>query len=632
MRNPFRREPSSATAGALAYGDENFLKLEQFRTDARIAKRVPVVQGEAGHGWYGGEPRMPSYFSWPVGPDGEPLIFVAQLDCRAFPAGLWGGVGPREGWLLFFIGHTSYIEPDYRGQSFPVRVLHTMELGPERPQRFIGSVEWLTNYPKNLSGNAPVMLPRWPITIYEHETEAEERYKRFVGTGGRDDQGRPAPSLCRWPGGAAGNPLTWDGVAILFEGLRNRLGKVEQRNHDLLERFHKQIAAFEAYQAGTTTDIGDADQLQFEYTVAKRRLDEVAATHALNSAARTRLEAVIAAHPAERHSELLSPADWEGLSDELAAIEFADVEECHVALPVSNVLGQSYSEQRFELEQATSLEDLRRKVLAIAYKIMLIAKKLQIAASNRLHLLNSRGNMTAQALAFQSACLEYAERTLDQTQRYAAAAKNAREELDALVGRLSKPNTSLESSINEARALVAGIVVMDFNVMEISRGIPAKLDYEVRMRSLIDTGGSFDNWSTELEIHRRFHARFLYCADPLTLPEPVRSHFEPTWSSAALDCHDGMGGVPRWDWVSLEYFNAQMYYSARDRKRFRQENALLASAYAAEPPFDRDNAVLLQLFPDAIFGWRWGRHLTLIAPRHELAQSSFENIRVVISG
>lgn len=386
MRSPFRREPTSTPAGTVAYGG-SFLKLEQFRTDARIAKRVPVVQGEAGHGWYGGEPRMPSYFSWPVGPDGEPLIFVAQLDCRAFPAGLWGGVGPREGWLLFFIGHTSYIEPDYCGQAFPVRVLHTMELGPRRPQRFIGSVEWLTNYPKNLSG-APVMLPRWPITIYEHETEGEERYKRFVGRGGWDDQGRPAPSLCRWPGGAAGNPLTWDGVAILFEALRNRLGKVEQRNHDLLERFHKQIAAFEAQQAGTTTDIRDADQPQFEYSVAKRRLDQVAATRALNSAARTRLEAVIAAHPAERHSELLSPADWQGLSDELAAIEFADVEECHVVFSVSKVLGEAYSEQRFELEQATSLEDLSRKVLAIAYKIMPIAKKLQVAASNRLQLLN----------------------------------------------------------------------------------------------------------------------------------------------------------------------------------------------------------------------------------------------------
>jgi len=629
MRNPFRRQPPSFTPGTLAYGDEDFFKLVQFRTGARIVKQVPVVRGEAEHGWYGGEPRMPSYFSWPVGPDGEPLIFLAQLDCRALPAKLWGSVGPREGWLLFFIGHT-LIETD-SGQSFPVRVLHTMELGLERPQGFIGTVEWLATYAQNCSGNAPVMLPRWPITIYENETGAEERYKPFVGTGGWDDQGRPAPSLSRWPGGAAGNPLAWDGVAKLFEALRNRLDKVEQRNDDLLERFHKQIAAFEAYQAGTTTDISDADQLEFEYTVAKCRLDEVAATRALNSAARTRLEAVIAAHPAERHPELLSPADWQGLSDELAAIEFIDVEDRYVAYAAWKVLGESYSEQRFELERPTNLEDLRRNVLAIGYKILRISKKLDVAASNRVHLLNSRSNMTPQALAFQSACLEYAEKTLDQAQCYAAAAKSAHKELHELVVRLSKPNTSLESSVNEARALVAGIVVMDFEVIVISKGMPAKLDYEVRMRSLIDTAGSFD-WSTDLEIYRKFHARFLYCADPLNLPEPVRTHFEPIWSSAALDCHDGMGGVPRWEWVSLKYFNAPMYYDARERKRFLKENALMSAEYIADPPFDRDNAVLLQLFPDAIFGWRWGKHLTLIVPRHELARASFENIRAVISG
>jgi len=90
--------------------------------------------------------------------------------------------------------------------------------------------------------------------------------------------------------------------------------------------------------------------------------------------------------------------------------------------------------------------------------------------------------------------------------------------------------------------------------------------------------------------------------------------------------------VPRWEWVSLKYFNAPMYYDARERKRFLKENALMAAEYIADPPFDRDNAVLLQLFPDAIFGWRWGKHLTLIVPRHELARASFENIRAVISG
>ncbi|CAN7628990.1 hypothetical protein LJR255_004758 [Pararhizobium sp. LjRoot255] len=300
-------------------------------------------------------------------------------------------------------------------------------------------------------------------------------------------------------------------MEILFKALGDRLDKVEQRNDNLLEKFHAQITAFEAHQAGTPTDISDVDQLQFEYAVAKRRLDEVAATHALNSAARTRLEALTATQPAERCGGLLSAADWQRLSDELAAIEFADVEDLHVGFAVSRVLGQSYSEQRYELEQATSLEDLRRKVLAIAYKILLISKKLDVAASNRVHLLNSRNDMMAQALAFQSAHLEYSERTLDEAQRYTAAAQTARKELHALVERLSKPNTSLESSVNEARALVAGIVVMDFKIDEISKGIPAKLDYKVRMRSLIDMDGSFDSWSTDLEIRRNFYARFLYC-------------------------------------------------------------------------------------------------------------------------
>ncbi|MCY1344688.1 hypothetical protein D9M68_386080 [compost metagenome] len=47
MRNPFRRQPPSFTPGTLAYGGEEFFKLEQFRTGARIVKQVPVVRGEA---------------------------------------------------------------------------------------------------------------------------------------------------------------------------------------------------------------------------------------------------------------------------------------------------------------------------------------------------------------------------------------------------------------------------------------------------------------------------------------------------------------------------------------------------------------------------------------------------------
>lgn len=216
-------------------------------------------------------------------------------------------------------------------------------------------------------------------------------------------------------------------------------------------------------------------------------------------------------------------ANWQGLSDELAAIEFADVQELHVVFAISRVLGEAYSEQRYELERVANLEDLHRKILVVVHKIRPIAKKLDVAVSNRTHLLSGRSDMAAQALAFQSAHLEHSEKTLDQAKRYAAAANNAINELRELAARLTNPSASLESSVNEARALVGGIEVMDFKLVEIFKGTPAKLDYEVRMRSLIDTDGAFNSWSTELEAYRNFLARLLYCEDPRTLPEPVRT-------------------------------------------------------------------------------------------------------------
>lgn len=96
-------------------------------------------------------------------------------------------------------------QTDY-GRSFPVKVLHTMDLGPERAQCFIGKVDWLVNYPKNLSGNAPVMLPRWPIAIYEKERGAEECCKPFIGMKAWDEQGRPRPHLMSLAARRGGQP------------------------------------------------------------------------------------------------------------------------------------------------------------------------------------------------------------------------------------------------------------------------------------------------------------------------------------------------------------------------------------------------------------------------------------------
>lgn len=78
---------------------------------------------------------MPEHVAWPRSVSAEypqrgerPLHFVAQIACADLPPQLWGGLGPRHGWLLLFIdpNHFEPLGPD------ALRVLHIESLGPER--------------------------------------------------------------------------------------------------------------------------------------------------------------------------------------------------------------------------------------------------------------------------------------------------------------------------------------------------------------------------------------------------------------------------------------------------------------------------------------------------------------------
>ncbi len=102
-----------------------------------VLKRQIPIRDEAPRSWIGGLPMLPDDVEWPRAPSrlyadkGEiPLNFFAQIACADLPPELWGGLGPREGWLLFFA-------PIYgdspRSDFADMRVLHTRELGKERP-------------------------------------------------------------------------------------------------------------------------------------------------------------------------------------------------------------------------------------------------------------------------------------------------------------------------------------------------------------------------------------------------------------------------------------------------------------------------------------------------------------------
>lgn len=85
-------------------------------------------------GWLGGNPFLPSDVSWPE-LDGQNCRFISQFDCSKFPPNLWGGLGPRDGWLSVFGG--------YKDDYMEFVILHNTEKGNEvkplsAPSNYVG--------------------------------------------------------------------------------------------------------------------------------------------------------------------------------------------------------------------------------------------------------------------------------------------------------------------------------------------------------------------------------------------------------------------------------------------------------------------------------------------------------------
>ncbi|WGW05158.1 DUF1963 domain-containing protein [Tropicibacter oceani] len=94
--------------------------LTDFRT-GRIRLQVALPQRQT-RSWIGGGPSLPEAMDWPM-IDGRPASFYAQIALGDLPQGIWGGIGPRDGWLIFFGAD----DPGARAI-----VLHSPERGVDR--------------------------------------------------------------------------------------------------------------------------------------------------------------------------------------------------------------------------------------------------------------------------------------------------------------------------------------------------------------------------------------------------------------------------------------------------------------------------------------------------------------------
>lgn len=142
----------------LKYGDEEEVpKLHQFRDSVRLR---PIIEPLQGHrSWIGGCPSLPPDREVPK-VNGKSPVFLAQICCSDLPQNTWGGVGPRDGWLVFFV--TAKL-------PFEAIVLHTRTLGEKRNLDAGVSRYWKWNCRGETHGE-----PVWPIELIHHEFGDEE--------------------------------------------------------------------------------------------------------------------------------------------------------------------------------------------------------------------------------------------------------------------------------------------------------------------------------------------------------------------------------------------------------------------------------------------------------------------------
>ena len=140
-----------------------------------LRRQIPVRFDEAPRSWLGGLPMMANDVQWPTAVTTNhpergrtPLHFVAQVACNDLPRELWGGLGPRTGWLLLFLNGEDW---DVMSNPEALQVIHITELGSERqPPPGMLPVHDETHtgpdygFVRN-QADVPTVWRRWPVDL-----------------------------------------------------------------------------------------------------------------------------------------------------------------------------------------------------------------------------------------------------------------------------------------------------------------------------------------------------------------------------------------------------------------------------------------------------------------------------------
>ncbi|HET6525242.1 DUF1963 domain-containing protein [Sphingopyxis sp.] len=237
-------------------------ELEVEAVALRLLPQIPPRDAISTNSWLGGRPRLAAGMEWPR-IDDQPADFLAQIDCTALPPDLWGGLGPREGALAFFIHRR---KPE-------VRVLHLRDTGmPVQPPFALNDAEgWFGPHgglgQSDLAPFAIRAFPEWPVDLIAVRAgDADPRAPADAHAAGGEFVDRSYDIA-----DPAFHPFDWGSMTAMVALLEMRLGGLESDadaadasdpcaaiNRDACERAREIIAIVHDSAARDSFSPGDA--------------------------------------------------------------------------------------------------------------------------------------------------------------------------------------------------------------------------------------------------------------------------------------------------------------------------------------------------------------------------------------
>lgn len=285
----------------------------------RLVPQIPIRNAGLPQSWLGGRPRLPEGSVWPE-IDGAPTDFFAQIHCADLPADLWDGLGPRTGWLAFFV----------HPENYAVTVRHLEALGPAHspPHPLRDADGWFAPHGGIRFGDLMPFVrrafPEWPVDLIAvRPGDADPR----VG-----ESKEISHSLYQQGydlADPAHHPFDWQSMLAMVDILEMRIDffwkDIADGPSPLDDQLAKTEARLDTIEAEGEAEEGEVDRLTHQSRALRDLIAASREARTVNAAAKARAKEIIAIVRDSASSGAFSPDDAAAVMGALRAIRWMKV-------------------------------------------------------------------------------------------------------------------------------------------------------------------------------------------------------------------------------------------------------------------------------------------------------------------